>query len=540
MKCIILDERKDFLSDVEMRLILEEEMDVEILTTLSSTERLMNVIKTFRPDTVVVCANLIETQEDWNIGSVNVVAYASDAAGEKLIEEYGLPSYGIVKTSLELLNKINNNVLKSGKSDGKKPKETPHKREEENDNYEEHLVRPVQKKKKPVVQEPVYEEDDYEDEEEEPPVSVRKPAQKQRQPQKQEKNQPQHQPQRTSRQVKEEYEEPEYDDEDEEDDEYKDVQQKKSAVSRRSSESSMMSTQRKNKRMMPKEKKKAKVVTVYAAKGGVGKTTVSSELAVYLSLTYVGRGKLRVCLVDYNIDFGDVRSVLGFPVDEGADMSLWAMDIRDRLSNGESPEEIEYSKDEIETYLQTLKDTDMYALLAPLSHEESMDIGREELDIMLRNIINNGGFDFVVCDTGNNTRDSTVYALMAADTILLVSTQDATAATCNSSSLEALQKFGLDMDKVKMVINLCRSTKETGISVKEVEEVFVYPCIARIPYDNSVIRANNLSVPIVYQPKNDFTAGIRKIVAFLLGKPAVDTEAQSKVGKFLSKLFGRK
>lgn len=509
MKCIILDERKAFLSDLETRLILDDERDVEILTTLSSTEKMMTAIKSFRPDIVVVCANLIETQEDWDIGGVDVAAYALDADDEELIERYGVPSYGIIKTSTELLNKIEHGAYKSAKAQKQEPQKVKSEPQEE----------PKQNQRKKI--QPLYENVDDEDDEEDDSVYQRPKAQPKQSP----KKTP---PMRI---------ETDEDDEDEEEAEEAPVSNKKN---RSTYDSSLLSSQRRNDRAAKKEKKKANVVTVYAAKGGVGKTTVSTELAVYLSLTYVGRGKLRVCIVDYNIDFGDVRSVLGFPVDNGADMSTWAMDIRDRIEAGESPDDINYTADEIEDYLQVMKDTNLYALLAPLSHEESMDIGREELDVMLRNLVHNGNFDFVVCDTGNNTRDSTVYALMAADTILLVSTQDATAATCNSSSLEALQKFGLDMGKVKMVINLCRSTRETGISVKEVEEVFLYPCIARIPYDNGVIKANNLSVPIVYQAKNDFTVAIRKIVAVLLGKPTVDTDPSAKTGGLFSRLFGRK
>ncbi|MFR3808696.1 MAG: hypothetical protein ACLTX3_07030 [Lachnospiraceae bacterium] len=44
-----------------------------------------------------------------------------------------------------------------------------------------------------------------------------------------------------------------------------------------------------------------------------------------------------------------------------------------------------------------------------------MDISEEELKVMMHNLIYNGGFDFVICDTGNNTRDSSYMALMEAD-----------------------------------------------------------------------------------------------------------------------------
>ena len=41
---------------------------------------------------------------------------------------------------------------------------------------------------------------------------------------------------------------------------------------------------------------------------GVGKTTLSCELATYLALTSNGRNRYKVCIADFNIDFGDVKN----------------------------------------------------------------------------------------------------------------------------------------------------------------------------------------------------------------------------------------
>lgn len=219
-------------------------------------------------------------------------------------------------------------------------------------------------------------------------------------------------------------------------------------------------------------------------------------------------------------------------------MTLWAMDIRDRIQNGEKPEDIQYSKKEIESYLQIADKIGLYALCAPNTHEESMDIGQNELEVMLRNLIHNGGFDYVVCDTGNNTRDSSFCALEMADHVFLVVTQDVNAASCNKSVLETFGAIGFDMSKISLIINKIMPVKYTGVQPKDIEDYFEkYPCVARVKNDMDLIKTNNLSEPIVLQPNHDVTKELRKIIAFLTG----DKEAsvvQQKNG-FLSRLFKR-
>lgn len=637
MNCIILDERKKFLDDINLRMLVDEDRSIEILAMLSSVDKLDSSISELNPDTIVVSSNLVESQENWEYKDIDVFGYAVDEAGEELLAECGIPSYGVVTNTKLLLNLMEGPLPKLKPAGGtKKDKKKPanDRRYDDDDNEEDD-----------------YNDNESNDREEDDEYDDRRPVNKNRNRRDEDDEDESRQNNRNRRR---DYDDDDPDDEDHreqrryssrddgrrdnrssrddddyddrrrdraddrrrnrdyDDDDYDDRPRQRSSSGsnrddRRSSNSSsdrnrdrdrdrdrdrnddrrqpsksqsqkngsqnrnrdndnrgkdsngrkdQGSSKQQQSRILPKQQsnrteaeddyippkstaaKKAKVVTVYAAKGGVGKTTIATELAVYLALTSSGRGRLRVCIVDYNIDFGDVRSVLGMPAD-GPDMSAWALDIRERIEDGENPDEISYTKDEIKDYLQVMDRCKLRALLAPITHEDSMDIGRKELDIMLRNVIENGGFDFVVCDTGNNTRDSSVFALEAADTILLVSTQDATAATCNTSSMEALQKYGLDLRKVRMVINNCMASRITGISVKEVEEAFLYPCIARIPHDASVIRANNLSVPVVYQANHDVTQAIRKIVNYLLDKKAVKTLSPKKASFFKS-LFGGK
>ena len=282
---------------------------------------------------------------------------------------------------------------------------------------------------------------------------------------------------------------------------------------------------------------KTKVVSVYAAKGGVGKTSIATELATCLALTSNGRRKFRVCIVDYNIDFGDVATTLMLD-EQGPNMTGWASEIRELLERGNAPEEIRFTKKHIEDYyLQHIRATGLYALAAPIMHEDSMFIKSDELEIMLDNLIEAGNFDFIICDTGNNTRDSTVIAIDKSDYVLMIATQDVTTANCNTSVLRTLRDTGFDTEKVRLVLNNIMPAHETGISVQEVEETFPYECICRIKSTRDIIRANNIGQPLVYKPNHEYTKQIQRIVHFLTEGEVAAQEPPKK--KLFGGLFSR-
>lgn len=482
LKVIIVDQRSNFLDDIETRLVVRDDMPFDLVAKLTSPENLFKAINEYKPDLVAVSDNVIEMEDDWEYEDVSVVSYLTSPEGEEIVESAHLPGYGIVKNSNHLINLISGPIpsLKEKKKKEKKEEPIEEINPREADVYSEEIE--------------ASEETNLLDDMEEVPEESPTP---------------------------------------------KDSQKKDGRLNRNEFQERVRSREREERRVKTQlqeereeQQNKTTIVTVYAAKGGVGKTTISTQVATYLSMLPHGRGRYRVCIVDYNIDFGDVRSTLPFDQDTES-MYDWWLDIKDRIEDGEAPEEITYSGDEIKKYLLTLNKTGLYGLCAPTRHEDTMDFEFAELEVMLRNLRDYGGFDFIVCDTGNNTRDSSILALSMADYILLVATQDATTAICNRSAQEALEKFGnIDMSKVRLVVNNILPARETGVSVQDVEDVFSFPCVARIKHNTDVIRANNNSEPIVFKGNHPITRELQNIVMFLTGQEVEEPKKEGFFSRF--------
>ena len=291
-------------------------------------------------------------------------------------------------------------------------------------------------------------------------------------------------------------------------------------------------------------KKKAKVISTYSAKGGVGKTTLSCELATFLALTANGRGKFKVCIADFNIDFGNVLNTLDFNP-RGTCMTHWASNIKDRMRRGETSESINYTQAEIESFLQKKDKDGLYALLAPLTNADSMAITPVEVEVMLRNLIYNGDFDFIICDTGNNTRDATFLALNCSDEVFLILTQSVNAANSNQSFLMTMLPINFDMNKIKIIINMIKPGKAVGATVEEVADSIVNPatrkpfeCIAKINDLNDVRNAENVGEPLVYNSSHEFTQNIASVAKHVVGDTFVLPELpkQNLFTELLNKL----
>jgi pilus assembly protein CpaE len=222
------------------------------------------------------------------------------------------------------------------------------------------------------------------------------------------------------------------------------------------------------------DERRARVVTVFSAKGGCGKTTLATNLAAALA----DGGRRQVCLVDLDLSFGDVAIAMQlFPAHTIAD----AVQLADSLD-----------KAGVESLL-TPHSAGLTTLVAPVEPGSAEGIPASlvaDLLSLLRQM-----FDFIVIDSPPAFTDHVLAAFDQSDFIALIATLDIPALKNLKLTLETMDLLSYPRDRYRVVVN--RADSKVGLSLSEVEKTLGAPIAAEIPSSRDVPAAINRGVPIV-------------------------------------------
>jgi pilus assembly protein CpaE len=240
------------------------------------------------------------------------------------------------------------------------------------------------------------------------------------------------------------------------------------------------------------------VVTVFAGKGGCGKSTVATNLAVALT----DGGRSRVCLVDLDLSFGDVAIMLQLVPKRSLSN---AVAMAGRLD---------------ETGVRSL--VTPYApgldtLLAPPAPADGERVGRELVSEILK--IVKRMYDYVVVDTPPFFSDQVLAALDLSQWYILLATPDIPALKNLRLTLDMFDL--LEYPESQRIIVLNRSDAQVGLTHADIDRVVRAPIAGRVPSTRDVPVSINRGVPLmVDSPNNPVSRYIREVRTRIVGEPA--------------------
>ena len=219
----------------------------------------------------------------------------------------------------------------------------------------------------------------------------------------------------------------------------------------------------------------AKIISIYSNKGGIGKTTIASNLAV--ELAKVTRDK--VALIDLNLQLGDISTFLD--IQSNFDVSYVIKNLM------EKKEEV------ILQAFDKYKNTSLYVLSDPAYIEESESIKPQDLEVLLRTL--RKVFSYIVIDLSSNIDANTLKILDKSDLVLFTTIVNIPAIRNCQRCLTLFRSRNYPKNKVKIVVN--RFMESDDITVEDIETAIGEKIYWKIPNNYfSIMEAINKGVAV--------------------------------------------
>jgi pilus assembly protein CpaE len=258
------------------------------------------------------------------------------------------------------------------------------------------------------------------------------------------------------------------------------------------------------------QSKKGHVITIISAKGGSGKTVLATNVALVLNRI----ADAKVCLVDADLQFGDVCLVL---------------QMEPRFTMVNAAHELHQLDSEMLDSLLTEHPSGLKVLAAPLEPAFADDITTVGLMQMVD--ILQETYDYIVVDTASLLDELMLSLIEKSDDILMMVDMDLPSVKNAKLALETLRLLKFSTANVHLVMN--RSNSKARLDNKEIEGALKMRISAAVPSDAIVAASVNEGRAVVESdPKSKVAKGFESVAALIV---ADIPEASQKSG-----LFGRK
>ncbi len=250
-----------------------------------------------------------------------------------------------------------------------------------------------------------------------------------------------------------------------------------------------------NAEMMKRSQSRGEMIAVCSAKGGIGRTVMTVNLAVALS-----KNNIQISVLDGDFQFGDV---------------CLAMDLHPTFTMKDVVDSIEtldaYS---LSSYMMH-HSSGVKVLAAPDRPEYADLITSEVLDKITGLLL--AQYDYLLVDTEVGLREKSLQIIERADQIFILTTLEMATIKNTKLMLETLEILGLK-EKIQVVVN--RSTMESVIQASEVPDLLGIESVIYIPNQFQIVsQSMNIGIPfVVNQGKTDVSKSVFKLAEQLISR----------------------
>jgi pilus assembly protein CpaE len=246
----------------------------------------------------------------------------------------------------------------------------------------------------------------------------------------------------------------------------------------------------------------SRVYSVFAPKGGVGKTTIAFNLAVAFALA-----EQRTVLIDGSLQFGDLRALLKVPVDAPSILDLPT----DRVAESDLADVLWRDPSGIDILLAPPR-VEMAEMVTPRDVDKVMSL--------LRRV-----YGSIVIDMSSALSDINLAFLDLSDTIVEIVTYDSTTIHNTMAVADAFRMIGYPATKVRYLVN--RADSQGGIEPEDLERALGRVPEHRVVSDGMlVVESNNEGVPFVLaNPAAPISQDLHRVAAELLGSSGIQRPA---------------
>lgn len=262
----------------------------------------------------------------------------------------------------------------------------------------------------------------------------------------------------------------------------------------------------------------SRVITISSGKGGVGKSSFSVNLAIYLASL-----KKRVLIIDADFGLANIEVLLG---------------IRPKYNFYNM---IKGEKNISEIVVDT--DYNIKFISGGNGLKELSNVNNTEIRYFIEQFEYLDKIaDIIIIDTGAGISPSVTNFLMASDENIIVTTPEPTSFTDAYTLIKIMKEQNRKIDKINVVINKADDKYEADRTVAKIS----YVCskflgikiqnIGYIPLDTAIVKAIKQQKPaIVSFPESDYSKSIKSIGNRLLNESPIENSTGIK--SFMQKLM---